>query len=106
MATPSTITWIEVTFADDDCDCPSLPCFCAEVKRDVDWLLENPDESLAHYHKAHYYCQLINALRRRVWTATAAERKRCADYVRSRGIRGRDWVDSQALADELERLES
>lgn len=90
----------ELMMVDDACE------VCRELERDIDWLLEHPDDILgARYCKVGHCWSLINALRRRVLATAAAERKRCAEYVRSRGIRGCDWVDSQALlADELERL--
>jgi hypothetical protein len=91
--------------AGEDCRCQTIPCFCADVERDIDFLLAKPQVTMyARYHDAGSCWQLIDALRRRMLSVAAAERKRCADYVRSRGIRERDWVDSQALADELEEL--
>ena len=94
--------------ADDECSgkvCQCSPCRCLVVASDVEWLLIHPREDLRGiYHEPQESWLLINALRRRVLATAAAERKRCADFVRSYGTCGSDSPVCQTLADELERL--
>jgi hypothetical protein len=76
--------------------CHRKICLCPQIERFLDWLLVNPDLTLRDSILDPERCwQLINALRRRVLATATAERKRCAEYVRTYDVE---------LADSLERL--
>ena len=93
--------------ADEECNCRTIPCFCAEIDRHVEQLLTDPrcrNPSTYRYPDRDYPWQLINALRRRVLATAKTERKRCAEYVRMQGTIDNDSRLCDALADELERL--
>ena len=81
--------------------CSVMPCACAEIEDAVDWLLAHPQSDISTTYLTLRSCwPIMDALRRRVLATAAAERKRCAKYLRVCSCRA-----CKDLADELERPE-